>query len=109
METLAEQIAEWIETVEEAARELDAALLHARPREELKVAVDETGQELDPARKELAAMRELQEGVSAQLDADGRTAASRVVELLTDVDWPSRLDALSTETKRLRELRLSVP
>lgn len=105
---LKDKMREWTEAIDEAARELDAAILKARPGDKIAVAVDEGGLELDFARDELMAMpeaRELLEGVSGQLDDAGRAVLARAVELLCSVDWTTRTDALAGEAARLRELQ----
>lgn len=110
-EQLAAKIAEWAEDIGEAAHDLDAALLDARPGDQLKIAVDEAGLELDLARQELAAIREANERITnlaSKLDAEARETLARVVEPFCcadwrKADWPKRVIALGWAVEDLRQ------
>jgi hypothetical protein len=64
--------------------------------------------EVDRTRGELRSLCEaepLLQQVAGQLDSNGRRALRRAIDLLTAVDFATRLDFLATEVRHLRELR----
>ena len=64
--------------------------------------------EVDRTRDELRCLCEaepLLQQVAGQLDAQGRRALRRAIDLLSTVDFASRLDFLAIEVRQLRELR----
>ena len=64
--------------------------------------------EVDRTRDELRSLCEaepLLQQVAGQLDPHGRRALRRAVDLLSTVDFASRLDFLAIEVRQLRELR----
>ena len=64
--------------------------------------------EVDRTRDELQCLCEaepLLQHVAVQLDAHGRQALRRALELITTVDFATRLDFLATEVRELREMR----
>jgi hypothetical protein len=64
--------------------------------------------EVDRTRDELRCLCEaepLLQQVAGQLDAHGRQALRRALELITTVDFATRLDFLATEVRELREMR----
>jgi len=66
--------------------------------------------EVDRTRDELRCLCEaepLLQQVAGQLDADGRRALRRAIDLLSTVDFASRLDFLAIEVRQLRELRMA--
>ena len=66
--------------------------------------------EVDRTRDELQCLCEaepLLQHVAGQLDAHGRQALRRALELITTVDFATRLDFLATEVRELREMRMA--
>jgi hypothetical protein len=64
--------------------------------------------EVDRTRDELRALCEaepLLQQVAGQLDRHGRHALRRAIDLLSTVDFATRLDFLAIDVRRLRELR----
>jgi hypothetical protein len=64
--------------------------------------------EVDRTRDELRCLCEaepLLQQIAGQLDANGREALLRVIELLGTVDFATRLDFLAIEVRELREMR----
>ena len=64
--------------------------------------------EVDRTRDELRSLCEaepLLQQVAGQLDPDGRHALRRAIDLLSTVDFASRLDFLAIEVRQLRQLR----
>ena len=64
--------------------------------------------EVDRTRDELRSLCEaepLLQQVAGQLDPNGRHALRRAIDLLSTVDFATRLDFLATEVRHLRELR----
>jgi hypothetical protein len=67
--------------------------------------------EIDRTRDELRSLCEaepLLQQVAGQLDPNGRHALRRAVDLLSTIDFATRLDFLATEVRRLRELRTAL-
>ena len=66
--------------------------------------------EVDRTRDELRSLCEaepLLQQLAAQLDAEGRQALHRAIDLLSTVDFATRLDVLAAEVRHLRELRMA--
>ena len=86
--------------IDEAVARLASAPLGAK-LVELWTEVDRTRDEL----RSLCEAEPLLQQVAGQLDADGRHALRRAIDLLSTVDFASRLDFLAIEVRQLRELR----
>jgi hypothetical protein len=123
-DVLGSKLLEWATELESALVELrlagvanaldDEPAIHeavARSSAPIGTKLVELWSEVDRTRDELRSLCEaepLLQQVAGQLDPNGRHALRRALDLLSTVDFATRLDLLATEVRRLRELRTAL-